>query len=229
MKKILMAMVVGALMMTATALPAGAGPPERGEENFAIAFPDFENGFAVFVNTTRDAICTDERIDAEIAFLRWFPIWGDAFFQYLDENMGDPEGFPGEFPPEAPPWPEGIDALSTSFNETGKGAIVFSEGGTKLHVELWRLVEQPPGVGPCTDTFGMEQAFATGTGMSRQNDNDLFGSGTRGNSFGGHLVASLRTADGNNFQYHSRFHVNSRCHGGESEPPACLLDWTKLG
>jgi hypothetical protein len=142
----------------------------------------------VFVNTTRDATCTDERIDAELALLEWFPIWGDAFFQYLDENMGDPEGFPGQFPPE-----------------------------------------EPPGVGPCADTLGMEQAFATGTGMARQNDNDLFGSGTRGNSFRNHLVASLRTADGNKFQYHSRFHVNSRCHCGESEPPACRLEWTKLG
>lgn len=245
MKKFLMALVVGALMTAVTAVPAGAAPPERGEEYFALDFPDFENGFVVFVNTTRDAICTDQQIAAEIAssewfeefggaFFAWLDEFGDAFFEYLDQNMGDPSGFPGElppngFPPEDPPRPDGIKAFSTSFNETGKGAIVTSDRGTKLHVELWSQVEDPPGVGPCTDTLGMEEPFATGTGMARSNDNDLFGSDTRGNSFGNHLVANLRTADGKKFTYHSRFHLNSRCHAGEDGPPSCLLEWTKLG
>lgn len=229
MRKILLTSIVGALVMMMATVPVGAAPPERGEESFGFDFPDFENGFVVIVNSTRDAICTPEQIAAELALIEWFPIWGDAFFQYLDENMGDPTGFTGEFPPAEPPRPEGIDTFTTSFNETGKGAVVTSDKGTKVHVELWKQVEEPPGVGPCTDTLGMEQAFATGTGMARANDNDLFGSGTRGNSFGNHLVANLRTADGEKFQYHSRFHVNSKCHGGEFEPPACLLEWTKLG
>lgn len=229
MRKILMALAAAALALTVVAGPSGAAPPERGEERFAIDFPDFENGFVVIINTTREAICTDEQIDAELAFAEWFSVWGDAFFGHLEANMGDLSGYEGEFPPEEPPRPEGIDTFSTSFNEVGDGVIVASDRGTNLHVELWKMVEEPPGFGPCTDTLGMEQAFATGTGMARSNDNDLFGSGTRGNAFGNHLVANLRTADGKKFKYHSRFHLNSNCHGGEFAPPSCLLEWTKLG
>jgi hypothetical protein len=229
MKKLLMALVVGALMTAVTAVPAGAAPPERSEENFSIVFPDFENGFVVFINTTRAAICTQDQIDAEIASSVWFEMYGDAFFEWLDTHMGDPTGFPGGLPPDGPQWPEGLDAFSTSFNETGNGAIVVSDRGTNLHVELWSMVEDPPGAGPCTDSIGTGDAFATGTGMARSNDNDLFGSGTRGNSFGNHIVANLLTADGENLKYHSRFHVNSKCQGGEFEPPSCLVAWTKIG
>ena len=229
MRKLLMAAVVGALVMTVAAVPAGAGPPDRQEINVSLDFPDFENGFVVFVNTTRDAVCTDEQVAAELALIEWFPVWGEAFFRYLDENMGDPTGFEGEFPPFEPPRPDGIDSFVVMQKVTGKGAIVDSARGSNVHIELWRQGEEPPGVGPCTDTMGVTEPFATGTGMARANDNDLEGSGTRGNAFGNHVVATLSTADGSPFHYHSRFHLNSRCHGGEFEPPSCLLEWTKLG
>ena len=227
MGKMFKVALAGALLMAMVAAPAAAGPPDRFEVPLAFDFPDFENGFVVFLNTSHDVICTDEQLAAELALIEWFPIWGEAFFQYLEENDGDPTGFPGEFPPEVPPRPDGIDPFVIQQKETGKGAIVESVRGSNVHVEIWRQVEEPPGVGPCTDTLGMNGPYATGTALVRANDNDLFGSGTRGNSFGNHVVATLRTADGEPFTYHSRFHVNSRCHGGEFEPPACLLEWTK--
>ncbi len=227
MGKISKVALVVVLLMTMAAAPAAAGPPDRFEANFGFDFPDFENGFVVFLNTTHDAICTDEQIAAELALIEWFPIWGEAFFQYLDENMGDPTGFPGEFPPAEPPRPDGVESFVVQQKETGKGAIVESNRGSNVPVEIWRQVEEPPGVGPCTDTLGIDGPFATGTATAIALDNDLFGSDTRGNAFGNHLVATLRTVDGDPFQYHSRFHVNKRCHGGEFEPPACLLEWTK--
>lgn len=228
MKRASIAAVVAVLVVLTVALPAGASPPDKLETYPGIDFPDFENGFVVFLNTTREAVCTPEQLDAELAVLDWFPVWGEAFFQYLEENDGDPTGFPGEFPPEEPPRPEGIVAFRTMFNETGKGAIVTSDMGRNIPTELWRQVENPPGVGPCTDTLGGVAPYATGTSNARANDNDLFGSDTRGNAFGNLLIASLTDADGQSFKYKSRFHLNSRCHVDQFAPPACLIERTSI-
>lgn len=224
-------MLVAALVVigsTISGMSADAGPPDRFEAYPGIDFPDFENGFVVFLNTTREAVCTPEQVQAELDFLDWVVVWVDAFFQYLEENDGDPTGFPGEFPPEEPPRPEGIAPFTVQQKETGKGAIVESTRGRDIPTELWRQVENPPGVGPCTDTEGEIEPFATGTSMARSNDNNLFDSPSRNTSFGNHLKASLTDADGNSVVYDNRFHVNYRCNAPEFAPPACLIERESL-
>lgn len=231
MKKALVAALVVAVS-TVSGVTADAGPPdgrpagspEVTEEQLALDFPDFENGFVVFLNTTHDAVCTPEQLAAEYAFLEWFPIWGEAFFAYLDENMGDPTGFEGEFPPPEPPRPEGIDTFRVQRKPTANGAIVESVLGQDIPTEIWRQNDDPPGVGPCTDTLGVDGPYATGTAWARSNDNDLFGSGERGNAFGNHLRASMTDTEGNEFVYSARFHLTSRCFEPESAPPRCLIE-----
>jgi hypothetical protein len=58
MKKMLMAMVVGALMVTVTAVPAGAGPPEEIPiDDYIVLFPDTNINRSVFINITAEAFC----------------------------------------------------------------------------------------------------------------------------------------------------------------------------
>ena len=66
--------------------------------------------------------------------------------------------------------------------------------------------------------------IGSGTARFMANDNDLFGSGTRGNAFGNRGVANSWTTAGNRFRYSWLFHVNSRCHAPEDGAPACLVD-----
>ncbi|MFW2384114.1 MAG: hypothetical protein ACN4GZ_20345 [Acidimicrobiales bacterium] len=228
MRKILIAAFV-VLAATLSGVAAEAGSPNVEEFYPGIDFPDFENGFVVFLNTTRDAICTEEQIEAEFETIAWFES-GDAdeFFQYLDENDGDPTGFEGTFPPEEPPRPEGIVAFRRLSKETGKGALVESVRGTDVPTELWRQDENPPGVGPCTDTLGQSGPYATGTAMARANDNNLFDSPSRNTSFGNRLKATLTDNDGNKVVYSTRFHLNFRCNTPEFGPPACLIERTTI-
>jgi hypothetical protein len=51
------AVLLAAALTFSWAAPAVAAPPERFEEVVVDAFPDLENGLAVFVNTTRQALC----------------------------------------------------------------------------------------------------------------------------------------------------------------------------
>ena len=60
------------------------------------------------------------------------------------------------------------------------------------------------------------------------NDNDLFGSGTRGNAFGNRGMVNIVDEDGNRLRYSWRFHVNSRCHAPEDGQPACLIEGSSL-
>ncbi len=224
MRKILIAAFV-ILAATLSGVAADAGPPDKELVYPGIDFPDFNNGFVIFLNTTREAVCTDEQIRAEFAFLEWIESGAaDEFFAYLDANNGDPTGYLGEFPPPEPPRPEGIVAFRRQSKETGKGAIVESVKGSNVPTELWRQDENPPGVGPCTDTLGQTDAFATGTSMARSNDNNLFDAPGRNTSFGNSMKASLTDAAGNNLVYQARFHLNFRCNAPEFGPPACLIE-----
>ncbi len=231
MRKILIAAFV-VLAATLPGVAAEAGSPNVEEVFPGIDFPDFENGFVVFLNTTREAVCTDEQVESEFAFLDWFINEdGEAFFRYLEENNGDPTDYQGVFPPPEPPRParpEGIVAFRRLSKETKKGAIIESVRGSNVPTELWRQDENPPGVGPCTDTLGQEAAFATGTSMARSNDNNLFDSPSRNTSFGNHLRASLTDAEGNDFVYDARFQLNFRCNTPEFGPPACLIERTTI-
>lgn len=46
-----------ALLITVTAAPVKADPPDRFDFPFFVVFPDVENGLVVFWNITRDAAC----------------------------------------------------------------------------------------------------------------------------------------------------------------------------
>ena len=70
--------------------------------------------------------------------------------------------------------------------------------------------------------------IGSGTARFMGNDNDLFGSGTRGNAFGNRGMATLVDDEGNTLRYTWSFHVNSRCHAVGDAPPACLIDTSTL-
>jgi hypothetical protein len=220
--------MLATLALVAMAIPAGAAPPERFDEPIGFGFPDFENGYAVFVNTTRADVCTQAQLDKEQAILDWDATYGDAFEQWVEDG-NDPEAFEPPRPPEDYEFPA-IDLVPVKGKATGKGAIVFQAKASDLHIELWVLDNgEDLGVGPCTDTDDSDTKFATGTTRYRSNDNDLFGSQTRGNAFGdGGKAALSAEADGQNYTYSWVFHVNSRCHGPEFGPPACLVQSASL-
>jgi hypothetical protein len=90
------------------------------------------------------------------------------------------------------------------------------------------MVDEPGMVGPCLDTDPDGEPFATGTSTASSNDNNLMDSPSRNTSFGNHLRAKLTDAEGNNFTYDSRFHLNFRCNAPEEAPPACLIERTTI-
>jgi len=198
--------VVVALASTASAL---AGPPARFTEPVLFLFPDEALGLVVLINTDRETYCTAEQVAWEEAFLAWIE----------GGEVGDP--------PEPPAEPEGFDLVSFQDVETGKGAIVSKFRGSGLYVEIWELDADAALVGPCTDTDDALHLIGSGTARFIGNDNDLFGSGTRGNAFGDRGIATLVDDDGDRLRYSWKFHVNSRCHGPEGFP-ACLLEGSSL-
>jgi hypothetical protein len=210
MRRTLILLMALALLVVGVSSSASAasGPPDRHEETFPILFPDLENGKVVFINTTRDIICTAE----QIAFEEWI----------LDGANG--------VPPEGGFQFEGIDPIAIQEKMVGDGVIVGLAKGSNLHTELWELDDPAdrPGVGPCTDTDDKMEKFAEGTSRYQGNNNDLFGSDTRGHAFGERGVASLTGADGESYTYTHRFHLNSRCYVPEFGPEACLLDSASL-
>jgi hypothetical protein len=132
--------------------------------------------------------------------------------------------------PDQPVFPDGDVSVTVMVNDTGQGALVASVKASGLAIELWRLdaEDDRPFVGPCTDTDDELTLFADGTASVRGNDNDLFGSQTRGNAFGDFFQADVADADGNEYSYSHRFHVNSRCYQPEAGPPACLIESNTL-
>ncbi len=207
-RTLILLMALALLVVGVSSASAASGPPDRHEETFPILFPDFENGKVVFINTTRDIICTPE----QIAFEEWI----------LGGEIGPPPGPGFQF--------EGIDPIAVQSKMVGDGVIVQLAKGSNLHTELWELDDPADlGVGPCTDSDNEMEKFAEGTARWQGNDNDLFGSDTRGNAFGDRGVASLTGAvDGESYTYTHRFHFNSRCYVPEAGPPACLLDSATL-
>ena len=203
----LCAAVVVALASTASAL---AGPPVKSTAPILFLFPDEANGLVVLINTDRETYCTAEQVAWEAAFLAWLE----------GGEVGDP--------PEPPAEPEGFDLVSFQDIETGQGAVVSKFKGSGLFVEIWELDADAAFVGPCSDTDGALHLIGSGTARFIGNDNDLFGSGTRGNAFGDRGIARLVDEDGNRLRYAWKFHVNSRCHAGPEGFPACLLEGASL-
>lgn len=126
------------------------GPPERFEEPIAFAFPDFENGFVVLINTSRESVCTEQQVQYEEDVLAWDADHLDDFFAWIDAG-NDPAEFEPQ-PPELVPFPDGDQLVSVKQITTGKGAIVEQVRGRDLGIEIWQLDEGAPGVGPCLDT-----------------------------------------------------------------------------
>lgn len=205
-------LTVAAAFATLTAVPASASPPDRFEIPLTFLFPDLDNELVAFVNIDRASYCTNAVVDFENAVIAW-----------LEGGMADP--FPDE-----PVFPDGFDGVSAMLIETGQGAVVASAKGSGLTIELWHLdaEEDRPLVGPCTDTDDGSTLFADGTASMRAHDNDLFGSGTRGNAFGDFFKADVVAADGTEYSYSHRFHVNDRCYQPEDGPPACLIETSTL-
>ena len=87
-----------------------------------------------------------------------------------------------EPPPEAPYVP-GIKDITIQEKVTGKGALVSHMKGSGLLAEIWPMVDDLPGVGPCLDTNASSTPWV-GTARVQGNDTEVFVSETRGNSWG---------------------------------------------
>lgn len=84
------------------------------------------------------------------------------------------------------------------------------------------MVDDPPGVGPCTDTRKSATPW-TGTARVQGNDNDVLVSETRGNDFSDSGRVSV-SRYGKRAVSSWRFHVNDRCYQPEDGAPACLVE-----
>ncbi len=210
MRRGILSLGAAAMLVLASAVPAAAAPPTISREPVLLLFPDFDLGLVVLINTDRETYCTPEQVAWEEDFLAWL------------------EGGAAGDPPEAPAEPEGFDVVSFRQKETGKGAVVQQFKGSRLSVEIWELDADAPGIGPCTDTDDAMHLIGSGTARFIGNDNDLFGSGTRGNAFGDRGRANIVDDDGNHLRYSWWFHVNSRCHASDVAPPACFLEGSTL-
>ena len=201
-------MIIGVLAALMT-LGTTAGASEKVEVPEFFSFPDQGSELAVFINISRDEVCTDDQVAFEEAIIDW-----------LEGGMVGP-------PPDEPATsPEGRELVTLQFNAVKSGALIGQISEKDLYIELWELdsLDNRPFVGPCTDTDDDGGLFATGTSTYRANDNDFFGSGSRGNSFGDRGRADVEDADGNEYVYSWMFHLNSNCYAPGDGPPACLRD-----
>jgi hypothetical protein len=158
--------MVALLALAAVATPAVAAPAERFDSIESQLYPDWDNGFMVFVNYTREAFCAWEA-----------------------------SGYEGD-----PPVNRLVRLLVV---ETGKGAIVGTWGGA-VELELWRFDDElTDEETPCTATDEQTEPWAVGSGHFRGNDNDFDISGTRTNTFGGRLQATVIDGEGQRWHYSS--------------------------
>ena len=129
--------------------------------------------------------------------------------------------------------PPAIDLVTGRETMTGKGAVVGKIDAEDLYIEMWNLGEEGPQEGPCEDIQDQlddptAQPWATGTASFKAKDNDIFGTGTRGNAFGDRTTAQLTGSDGEAYSYSSIFRLNDRCTAPEFGPPSCLVEKSKL-
>ena len=204
-------LAVAGLLAGVLAAAAAAVSPHSFDYPLGFQFPDYGNGVVVFVNSDRASYCTPEVVQSENDFIAWLE--GGMVGDPPDPPLGTLTGFP-----------DGLEPVRFQAKETGKGALVYSVNEDDLYIELWEMDDNPGNVGPCLDTDGTEASLASGTTTYQAQDNDLFGTGTRGNAFGNRGRAEL----GGGGSYTWRFHVNSRCYAPEEGPPACLLDVGEL-
>ncbi len=204
-KRIGLSMAAG--LMAAVMTMPGAGAAETIEVPDYWSFPDVNNELAVFVNQSRANYCTADVVAFEEAILVWF-----------ESGMAGP-------PPDEPDFPPGLELVTLHFNINDKGALVGQINEHGLYLEVWRLdsPENRPFIGPCTDTDDDATMLGTGTTSYKAHDNDFFGSGTRGNTFGDQGEGNISGSEGS-FSYKWKFHFNNRCYAPMDGPPVCLLD-----
>ena len=118
--------LLAALLVLTVAAPTFAAAPDRVYQRLAITLADGDLHLVVFINTTRAVYCTAERLQWEKDVIA-----GDA---------GD-----------QPAPPDGFAPILTKTTQTRHGTD-YSEGGKGLVGEVWRMVADPAGAGPCTDS-----------------------------------------------------------------------------
>lgn len=206
-RKALAGLAVAAATITALAVPAEAGPPMRGE-TVGFAYGDFDNGYVVLINTSRETYCTPDALEAEQRFLDWL----------VGGEQGDP--------PPPPEYGPGLDPIATVV-PTGNGTAVGRAQADDAYVEMWEFGPDAVGVGPCLDSAGADR-FATGTARYRARNNDIFETGTRAVAVGERGRAVVEDTAGRQYRYEWRFHVNSRCAAPPMAPPRCLTSTATL-
>lgn len=193
----LFALVAAVLLAGASAGPAAAaGPPEELEDPFAFTGPDFTNGFAVFINTTRESFCTAEQVAREQAIIDW-----------LEGGMVDP------FPESALDRPAGLETWTPKVIDTPKGTIGHLSEVDQV-IELWWLDDESDayGVGACLDTDDRNERFATGTADISAKATDFYGQGVRAVSLDRvDGTADLIGEDGGNYDYAFLWHQLLPC------------------
>jgi hypothetical protein len=198
------------LLLGVAASPASAvGPPEVFEDPFAFTGPDVDNGFAVFINTSREAFCTEEQVAREVAFVDWIE-----------------GGMVGPFPEWALERPEGFETWTPKIIDGPKG-VIGNLKETDQYIELWWLddPEDAFGVGACLDTDDRLELFATGTADIKATATDLFEEGLRPaaiDHFRG--TADLVGVDGSDYAYSFSWRLILPC----TEPPGRPCEVTKF-
>jgi hypothetical protein len=209
-KRLMISILAGGLMAAMLPGVVAAAPPDKSEIPFTIQHLDLENELVTFGNLGRGAYCTTAVVQWEGDILAWL------------------EGGMVGAPPAEPAFPDGLKPIPVQTKATGKGAIVASARGSGLYVELWGLEDDPPFVGPCTDTDDGDGLFAKGTMRFQGKDNDFDGSGTRGNAFGDQGRATVTDTHGDKYRYSWLFRLNDRCYTPDDGPPVCLIDTSTL-
>lgn len=189
------------LLLGVTASPASAaGPPEVFNDPFAFTGPDFDHGLVVFINTSREAFCTDEQTAREQAFVDW-----------IEGGMTDP------FPEWALERPEGFETWTPKVIDSPHGVIANLKESDQ-YIELWWMDEPEDsfGVGACLDSDDRDEMFAAGTASIKATATDLFEGGLRPaaiDHFRGR--ADLVGVDGSDYRYSFSWRLILPC----EEPP----------
>ncbi|MFN2344840.1 MAG: hypothetical protein ABR616_03895 [Dermatophilaceae bacterium] len=190
------------LLLGVAAAPATAvGPPEVFEDPFAFTGPDFEHGFVVFINTSRQAFCSDEQVAREQAIIDWI---GNGAVEE-------------EFPEWALERPAGFETWTPQTIDSPKG-LIAQLNESDQHIELWRLDEPEDafGVGACLDTDDRHELFASGSATIKGTVNDLFESGLRPASVDYiRGTADLQGVDRSDYRYTFSWRLMLPC----TEPP----------
>lgn len=147
---------------------------------------------ALFLNQTRDTLCTPDRV-----------AWEQSLAAWLQDPDTNPE--PGE-----PPFAEGLARAPQREVTPVEGVVKIQVSGKDLPAELWTFDDDVQSwddvIAPCIDTDGTgAQRVATGNGSIKHNDNDLFGDGNRANAWRFQAQAQLTDTTGGTWRFVDHF------------------------